>query len=100
MASIACANTPDLLSRLLNAGIDRLAVTRAFNLINDAWATTVAGHMTLTDYLDLTARFTTERDKNVWAVLLDSFSFLNRIITMEDRPSLEAFSYAVGSVRQ
>ena len=82
---------PDLLDRLLNAGIDRLAVTERFNLINDAWATTVAGLMSLTDYLDLTARFTTEQDKNVWAVLLDSFSFLNRIITVEDRPALEAF---------
>ena len=82
---------PDLLDRLLNRGIDRLAVTERFNLINDAWATTIAGHMPLTDYLDLTARFTTERDKNVWAVLLDSFSFLNRIITVEDRPALEAF---------
>ena len=49
---------PDLLDRLLNAGIDRLAVTERFNLINDAWATTVAGLMPLTDYLDLTARFT------------------------------------------
>jgi puromycin-sensitive aminopeptidase len=82
---------PDLLSRLLNAGIDRLAATERFNLINDAWATTVAGLMPLTDYLNLTARFTGERDKNVWAVLLDSFSFLNRIITAEDRPALEAF---------
>ncbi len=82
---------PDLLDRLLNAGIDRLAVTERFNLINDAWGTTVAGLMPLTDYLDLTARFTTEQDKNVWAVLLDSFSFLNRIVTVEDRPALEAF---------
>jgi puromycin-sensitive aminopeptidase len=47
--------------------------------------------MPLSDYLDLTARFTAERDKNVWAVLLDSFSFLNRIITGEDRAALEAF---------
>ena len=82
---------PDLLSRLLNAGIDQLPATERFNLINDAWATTVAGLMPLTDYLDLTARFTTEPDKNVWALLLDSFSFLNRIITVEDRPALEAF---------
>jgi puromycin-sensitive aminopeptidase len=82
---------PDLLSRLLNAGIDRLAATERFNVINDAWATTVAGLMPLTDYLDLTACFTAERDKNVWTVLLDSFSFLNRIITVEDRPALEAF---------
>ncbi len=82
---------PDLLNRILNAGIDRLAATERFNLINDAWATTIAGLMPLTDYLDLTARFTAERDKNVWAVLLDSFSFLNRIITEEDRAALEAF---------
>ena len=82
---------PDLLSRLLNSGIDQLPATERFNLINDAWATTVAGLMPLTDYLDLTARFTMDRDKNVWAVLLDSFSFLNRIITVEDRPALEAF---------
>ena len=82
---------PDLLDRILNSGIDRLAATERFNLINDAWAITVAGLMPLTDYLDLTARFTAEQDKNVWAVLLDSFSFLNRIITVEDRPALEAF---------
>jgi puromycin-sensitive aminopeptidase len=82
---------PDLLDRLLNDGIDRLAATERFNLISDAWATTVAGLMPLRDYLDLTARFTVERDKNVWAVLLDSFSFLNRIVTAEDRPALEAF---------
>jgi puromycin-sensitive aminopeptidase len=83
--------SPDLLDRLLNTRIDRLAATERFNLINDVWATTVAGLMSLTDYLDLTARFTAERDKSVWAVLLDSFSFLNRIITVEDRPALEAF---------
>jgi puromycin-sensitive aminopeptidase len=82
---------PDLLGRLLNNGIDQLAANERFNLINDAWATTVAGLMPLAEYLDLTARFTAERDKNVWAVLLDSFSFLNKVIGVEDRPALEAF---------
>ncbi len=81
----------ELLDRLLKAGIDRLAVTERFNLINDAWAATLAGHISLTDYLDLTANFVAERDKNVWGVLLDSFSFLNRIILAEDRSALEAF---------
>ncbi|HSF68660.1 MAG TPA: M1 family metallopeptidase [Nitrospiraceae bacterium] len=81
----------DLLYRILDTGVESLAATERFNLINDAWATTVAGLMPFTDYLDLTARFTKERDRNVWAVLLDSFTFLNRIIAMEDRPALEAF---------
>ena len=43
MASIGCPYAPDLLDRLLNHNIDRLAVTERFNLMNDAWATTIAG---------------------------------------------------------
>ncbi len=82
---------PELLDRLLSAGLDRLAAIERFNLVSDAWATTIAGLVPLADYLDLTTRFKQERDKNVWAVLLDSFSLLNRIITPADRPALEAF---------
>jgi len=82
---------PVLLKRLLDAGLDKLAATERFNLVNDAWATTVAGLMPLSDYLDLTDRFAQERDKNVWAVLIESFAFLNRIIEPSDRPALETF---------
>ncbi|HRI38390.1 MAG TPA: M1 family metallopeptidase [Nitrospira sp.] len=80
-----------LLQQLLDQGIERLAAIERFILVSDAWATTVAGIMPLVDYLQLTAHFKSERDKNVWAVLLESFSFLNRIIAPEDRPALEAF---------
>jgi puromycin-sensitive aminopeptidase len=80
-----------LLRQLIDAGLDRLAPIERFNLVSDAWATTVAGLMPLADYLRLTAHFKGERDKNVWTVLLDSFSFLNRIVTPVDRPALEAF---------
>ncbi|MBX3303639.1 MAG: M1 family metallopeptidase [Nitrospira sp.] len=79
-----------LLQQLLDQDRDRLAPIERFNLASDAWATTVAGLMPLGDYLTLTAYFKSERDKNVWAVLLDSFSFLNRIIVPHDRASLEA----------
>jgi puromycin-sensitive aminopeptidase len=81
---------PTLFSRLLNSGLDSLAPTERFSLVNDAWATTVAGLIPLESYLNLTARFEQERDKNVWAVLIDSFAFLNRVIDLADRPSLEA----------
>ena len=81
---------PRLLQRLLES-LDTLAPIERFNLVNDAWAATVAGLMPLPAYLDLTGRFTTERDKNVWAVLIDSLAFLNRIIDPSHRPLLEAF---------
>ncbi|HWV46209.1 MAG TPA: M1 family metallopeptidase [Nitrospira sp.] len=80
-----------LLQQLLDKGLDRLAAIERFALVSDAWATTVAGLTALPAYLRLTAHFKRERDKNVWAVLLDSFSFLSRIISSEDRGALETF---------
>jgi puromycin-sensitive aminopeptidase len=72
-------------------GLDRLAAIERFTLISDHWATTVAGLTPLSEYLDLTAHFIHDYDKNVWTVLLDSFSFLNRIIAPTDRSALEVF---------
>jgi len=80
---------PDLLEALLRR-LDVLAPIERFNLVNDAWALAVAGPMPLTAYLDLTARFRGERDRNVWSVLVGSFNTLNRIVEPGDRPRLEA----------
>src|SRR5262249_48452743 len=77
---------------LLQALLDRLAAVTAierFNLINDAWAAAQAGLMGLSDYLDLTARFLHEPDRNVWSVLLGSFAYLARIVEDDDRPGLQ-----------
>ncbi|HZT82492.1 MAG TPA: M1 family metallopeptidase, partial [Gemmataceae bacterium] len=79
----------DLLGRLLGR-LPELAAIERFNLVNDAWAATLAGLMPLADYLDLTARFKGERDKNVWAALLGAFHAINRIADPADRPQLEA----------
>jgi puromycin-sensitive aminopeptidase len=80
-----------LLERLLLLVPDGLAPIERFNLVNDAWASAVAGLVPVTDYLDMTARFGADRDKNVWAVLVDSFHALHRIIEPAGRESLEAF---------
>ena len=46
--------------------------------------------MPLRDYLELTTQFRAETDRNVWAVLIGSFAYLNRVIRPELRPKLEA----------
>jgi puromycin-sensitive aminopeptidase len=74
----------------LLARLPSLAAIERFNLVNDAWAVTVAGLMPLTDYLELTARFRDERDKNVWSILIASLGTLNRLIAPAERPRLEA----------
>jgi puromycin-sensitive aminopeptidase len=79
----------ELLQQLL-ARLGGLAPIERFNLVNDAWAVAVAGLMGLTDYLELTARFKDERDRDVWSVLIASFAALNRIVEPADRPRLAA----------
>ena len=82
--------TPELLQRLVRLMPNGLAAIERFNIINDAWAGTVAGLMPIADYLDLTAQFKADRDKNVWEVILGSLQTLNRLIDASDRPKLEA----------
>jgi puromycin-sensitive aminopeptidase len=79
----------DLL-RKLTRRLDRLAAIDRFNLVNDAWAAALAGLTPLRDYLELTAEFRAETDRNVWSVLIGSFAYLNRIIPPALRPRLEA----------
>ena len=83
--------TPELLEGVVRRLGDGLAPIERFNLVNDAWAVAVAGLGSLLDYLDLTARFRGERDRNVWSVLIASFHALNRIVEPADRPHLAAF---------
>lgn len=47
--------------------------------------------MSLEEYLSLTENFSKEKDKNVWAILIDSFHTINRIVASPDRPTLESF---------
>jgi len=46
--------------------------------------------MPAVDYLDLTARFTAESDRNVWTALNSSLAYVNRVIPAELRGSLAA----------
>ncbi len=80
----------ELLAALLERLPAGLVAIERFNLVNDAWAAVLAGLMPLAEYLDLTARFRAERDRNVWAVLLSSFAALDRLLDPEDRPGLAA----------
>ncbi len=82
---------PTAFDRLLAYGVQNLPASERFSLLNDTWAATVAGLFPLEQYLDFTRHFVADRDKNLWAVLIDSFYFLNRVIEPADRATLESF---------
>ena len=52
----------------------------ALNLVNDTWATTLAGLASLTDYLDLIDLLRDETDLNVWTTVIISSHHLHRIL--------------------
>lgn len=79
----------ELLEAVLGMAPNGLAPIERFNLINDAWASTVASLMTVPEYLNLAARFKSDRDKNVWEIIIGSLHTLNRIIDASERQNLE-----------
>jgi puromycin-sensitive aminopeptidase len=81
-----------LMERLVGR-LDRLQPIERFNLVNDTWAATVAGPVPLTDYLELTARFRGERDRNVWMIVLGSLGMLSRIVAPGDIGRLQALAH-------
>ena len=80
---------PDLLAALLRAPMESMTAVERFNLVNDTWATTLAGMRPVTDFLDLTAHLKGETDRHAWVPLLTSFGFLARVIPPDLRPHLE-----------
>ncbi|MGH7374456.1 MAG: M1 family metallopeptidase [Candidatus Rokuibacteriota bacterium] len=80
---------PPLLKKMTGA-LKKLAPIERFNLVSDCFALAQAGGMPGPDYLDLTARFAEETDRNVWTALIGSWGYVSRVITDDQRASLEA----------
>ena len=70
----------DLISALKQGMNDKLSAVERFGLVNDTWAATLAGIVSLTDYLDLVELMREETDVNVWIGLIGSFHQLQRIL--------------------
>ncbi len=78
-----------LLKKLLGALV-RLEPIDRFNLASDCFALTQSGAMSAVEYLDLTARFSAETDRNVWTVLAGSFGYVARVIGPDSDRGLAA----------
>ncbi|MGH7846731.1 MAG: M1 family aminopeptidase, partial [Candidatus Binatia bacterium] len=75
----------DLISALKNDLQQNLLPVERFNLINDTWATTLAGLTSLGDYLDLIDLLRDETNLNVWTTVLASCHHLHRIFDERQR---------------
>jgi puromycin-sensitive aminopeptidase len=86
-----------------------LSAVERFNLVNDRWATTLAGLTSLADYLSLIESLTDEDDVNVWSTVIGSgyalqrifdggqWGLLSRRLGALFRPAVERFGWSVQS---
>jgi puromycin-sensitive aminopeptidase len=80
---------PDLLDGLTGS-LGRLQAIERFGLVSDLFAQAQAGGMGAPVFLEVTARFREETDRNVWAALLGALAYVNRCLEDDLRPAYAA----------
>jgi puromycin-sensitive aminopeptidase len=73
----------DLLAVLKQGLAEKLSAVERFGLVNDTWASTLAGLTSLPDYLGLIDLLRDETDVNVWTTVIGSCLHLHRILDEE-----------------
>ena len=68
-----------------------LNAVERFNLVNDTWASVLAGLTPVPDFLALARLFGDETDRNVWVTVLGGLEYIHRMMPPADRPKLESF---------
>jgi puromycin-sensitive aminopeptidase len=80
---------PDLLDDLLEARGGLTALER-YVLVDDAWASVLAGTTPAAAFLDMAERFADEEDLSVWERLVGALTQLDRLVEGEARAALAA----------
>ena len=97
----------ELLDALKVRWHEAMSAVERFSVVNDAWAATMAGLTSLTDYLDLIELVRDDNDINVWTAVIGSCHQLHRILDdaqcgrLEERlrrlfgPAVERFGWSI-----
>ena len=83
----------ELRARLDGATIASLTTLERYNLVDDAWAATVAGRMTAADLVDFLGAFAGEREHSVWQAIAIALRGLGRLL--DDGQARDAFQAQV-----
>ncbi len=62
-----------------------------YSLVSDLWANVLSGDVPAGDFLELAAQFKDETEPEVWGAIVGGLGELNRVISSDDRPGLQAF---------
>ncbi len=78
-----------LRSRLDTDALAEMSTLERYNLVDDAWAATVAGDLSASELLSVLEAFEGERDHAVWQAIVIALRGLSRLL--DDGPAFEAF---------
>ena len=81
---------PGIIAELASSGAAQLSPPERHSLIDDAWALTIAGSMTATEYFQLAQQLTSDTDLTVWQALSVGLSGLTRFASPATEAGLRA----------
>jgi puromycin-sensitive aminopeptidase len=87
------AYSDDLRARLDAATVASLSTLERYNLVDDAWAATVAGRISAGDLFGFLEGFADEREHSVWQAIAIALRGLGRLL--DDGPAHDAFQVRV-----
>jgi puromycin-sensitive aminopeptidase len=87
------AYSDELRARLDSTTVASMDTLERYNLVDDAWAATVAGRMSAAELLDVLVAFHDEREHSVWQAIAIALRGLGRML--DDGPTREAFQSRV-----
>jgi alanyl aminopeptidase len=80
----------------LTPAIKRLPERERFGIVSNAWAAVRAGDLPVSAFLDLLARFRSERSRLVWTEMIESLRAIDRtFVSAEMRPDFTRFVRAL-----
>jgi puromycin-sensitive aminopeptidase len=87
--------TPELLQALAASREPEMVAVERYGLVDDAWASLLAGTTGSRDFLTLVRSFADETDLSVWQRILGCLTALDRIVPDADRDDFRAFVRAL-----
>jgi aminopeptidase N len=81
--------SPDLLAPIVAEAEELLSPSERYALIDDTWASVLAGELAAFDFVDLVSGFAYEPDVAVWRIIIDGLRMIDRIVDGHARDALK-----------
>lgn len=80
---VRTAYPADTLEQLADDAQETLHAVERYALVDDAWATVLAGRLSASQFLSILELMTTESDRSVWQRIIGGYSSIDRLVSGE-----------------